>query len=175
MHLHPGRLSGAQLSRADIRLRPETAEDEAFLRRLNIAVRWNEFAALPLPPDQKIALLQQQFDARHSSYRAQYPRGEFHVVERDGTPIGRFYINRRKREHYLVDIAILPDHCGQGIGAALLDLLIAGAAQDRAIATLRVDHLNPAKQLYLRKGFVEIEDLGLDALMRWTPPGQGAA
>ncbi|CAN5375172.1 GNAT family N-acetyltransferase [soil metagenome] len=141
-----------------------------FLRRLNIAVRWNEFAPLPLAPDQKIALLQQQYDARHAGYRADYPNADFQVVERDGTPIGRFYVQRGKREHRLVDIAILPEHHGQGIGAALIDMLLAKAIRARVAVALQVDHFNPAKRLYQRKGFVEVEDLGLDALMRWTPP-----
>jgi ribosomal protein S18 acetylase RimI-like enzyme len=149
-------------------LRPETAEDETFLRHLNIAVRWNEFAALPLPPEQKVALLQQQYEARHRGYRAEYPDADFHIVERGGAPIGRFYVHRGKREHYLVDIAILPDHAGQGVGSILLDLMLTEAARSGVDATLRVDHLNPAKRLYQRKGFVETEDLGLDALMRWT-------
>ena len=172
MHRHQRGVPDAQLTTDRIRLRPETAEDEAFLRRLNIAVRWNEFAALPLPADQKVALLQQQYDARHSSYHAQYPRADFHIVERDGVPVGRFYVDRGKREHYLVDIAILPEHGGQGVGTALLDILLADAARAGVGATLRVDHLNPAKRLYLRKGFVEVEDLGLDALMRWAPPAR---
>jgi GNAT superfamily N-acetyltransferase len=168
--MHPRRLPGAQLTPSGITLRPEAAEDEAFLRRLNIAVRWNEFAALPLPADQKVALLQQQYDARHAGYRADYPNADFQVVERGGASIGRFYVDRGKREHRLVDIAILPEHHGQGIGAALLDIMLADATRVRATAALQVDHFNPAKRLYLRKGFVEIEDLGLDALMRWTPP-----
>ena len=170
MHLPLRHLSGAQLTPDGIALRPETAEDEAFLRRLNIAVRWNEFAALPLPVEQKVALLQQQYDARHKGYRADFPDADFHIVERGGVPIGRFYVRRGKREHYLVDIAILPDQAGQGVGGALLDMMLAEAAHAGAEATLRVDHLNPAKRLYLRKGFVEVEDLGLDALMRWKPP-----
>lgn len=132
-------------------------------------MRWNEFAALPLPPEQKIALLQQQYEARRNGYRADYPDADFHIVELGGTPVGRFYVQRGKREHYLVDIAILPDHAGRGIGAALLDLMLADAARAGVGATLRVDHFNPAKRLYLRKGFVEVEDLGLDALMRWMP------
>lgn len=169
MHLHLGRLPGPQLTPHDIRLRPETAGDEAFLRRLNIAVRWNEFAALPLPVEQKVALLQQQYEARHNGYRADFPDADFQIVEHDGTAVGRFYVQRGKREHYLVDIAILPDEAGRGVGGALLDLMLAEAARAGVPATLRVDHLNPAKRLYLRKGFVEVEDLGLDALMRWTP------
>jgi GNAT superfamily N-acetyltransferase len=132
-------------------------------------VRWNEFAALPLPPEQKVALLQQQYDARHKGYRGDYPEADFHIVELDGVPIGRFYVQRGKREHYLVDIALLPDHAGQGVGAALLDMMLAEAARAGVGAALRVDHGNPAKRLYLRKGFVEVEDLGLDALMRWAP------
>lgn len=132
-------------------------------------MRWNEFAALPLPPEQKVALLQQQYDARHQGYRSEFPTADFHIVERAGAPIGRFYVQRGGHEHYLVDIAILPDHAGQGVGGALLDLMLDEAARAGVVATLRVDHFNPAKRLYLRKGFVEVEDLGLDALMRWTP------
>lgn len=132
-------------------------------------MRWNEFAALPLPAEQKVALLQQQYDARHRGYRAEFPKADFHIVERGGVPIGRFYVQRGRREHLLVDIAILPEHAGQGVGGALLDLLLADASRAGVVATLRVDHFNPAKRLYLRKGFVEVEDLGLDALMRWTP------
>lgn len=175
MHLRLRRFPGAQLTAGTITTRPETAEDEAFLRRLNIAVRWNEFAPLPLPADQRVALLQQQFDARHAGYRADYPDADFRIVERGGTPVGRFYVHRTKREHCLVDIAILPDHHGQGIGSTLLDIMLAEATHARATAVLRVDHFNPAKRLYLRKGFVEVEDLGLDALMRWAPPPAGAS
>jgi GNAT superfamily N-acetyltransferase len=163
-------LPGTQLTLDDIRLRPETAEDETFLRRLNIAVRWNEFAALPLPPEQKIALLQQQYEARHKSYRAEYPDADFYIIERNGTAIGRFYLHRGKREHYMVDLAILPDHSGQGVGGAVFDMAMTEAKRAGVDVTLRVDHLNPAKRLYLRKGFIDVEDLGLDMLMRWTPP-----
>jgi len=168
LHLPVWRLPGAQLIRHDITTRPETAEDEAFLRRLNLAVRWNEFAPLPLPLEQKVALLQQQYDARHTGYRKDYPHADFHVVECDGVPVGRYYVDRRTDVHHLVDIAILPERAGQGIGGTLIDALLAGAAAARVGAALRVDHLNPAKRLYRRKGFVEVEDLGLDALMRWT-------
>jgi GNAT superfamily N-acetyltransferase len=169
LHRDPGHLSDPQLSQDRITTRPETAEDETFLRRLNIAVRWNEFAALPIPPAEKVALLQQQYDARRTGYRGEFPDADFHVVERDGVPVGRFYVDRRPDMHHLVDIAILPDHTGQGIGTALLEKMLAEAARAGVGAILRVDHFNPAKRLYLRAGFVEIEDLGLDAQMRWTP------
>ncbi|MDB5673513.1 MAG: family N-acetyltransferase [Sphingomonas bacterium] len=123
-----------------------------------------------MAPEQKIALLQQQYEARHNSYRADFPDADFYIVERNGVAVGRYYLHRGKREHYMVDLAILPDHSGQGIGGTVFDLTTAEAARVGVDVTLRVDHLNPAKRLYLRKGFVEVEDLGLDALMRWTPP-----
>ena len=137
---------------------------------MNIAVRWNEFAPLPLPPAQKVALLQQQYDARHTGYRSEFPHADFRVVERDGVPVGRYYVDRRADAFHLVDIALLPDCAGQGIGGTLIDALIDGAAAVQLAAELRVDHFNPAKRLYQRKGFVEIEDFGLDCLMRWQAP-----
>lgn len=125
---------------------------------------------LPLPTEQKVALLQQQYEARHKGYRADFPDADFYIIERNGVTVGRFYLHRGKREHYIVDLAILPDHSRQGVGGTIFDMTMAEAARVGVAVTLRVDHLNPAKRLYLRKGFVEVEDLGLDALMRWTPP-----
>jgi len=169
LHRGPGHLSVPQLTQDRVTTRAETAEDETFLRRLNIAVRWNEFAALAIPPAEKVALLQQQYDARRTGYRGEFPDADFHVVECGGVPVGRFYVDRRPDTHHLVDIAILPDHCGQGIGTALLREMLAQAGRAGVGVILRVDHLNPAKRLYQRLGFVEIEDLGFDALMRWLP------
>jgi GNAT superfamily N-acetyltransferase len=152
-----------------IALRPETAEDEPFLRRLTLAIRWNEFAAVPLDLAQKTALLNQQHDAQHGHYLKFYPDADFSIVESDGAPIGRFYLDRGKREHLLIDIALLPDQSGKGIGGALIDDMLAQAGRLGRIVALQVDPLNPARHLYLRKGFRDISQDGFHCLMHWTP------
>lgn len=152
-----------------INLRPETAEDEAFLRRLNIAVRWHQFAMLPLPDAQKMALLELQYDARFQHYRMAYPDADFGVVEHEGAPIGRFYVDRTAEEFVLLDIALLPEQHGRGAGSWLIDALLAEAGAAGRRVALHVDPFNPARRLYQRKGFRDVEQVGPDWRMLWEP------
>ena len=40
---------------------------------------------------------------------------EFSIIEMEGEPVGRIYIDRRQDEIRLVDIALRPDCRGQGL------------------------------------------------------------
>ena len=152
---------------ATLIVRPETAEDENFLRDLTVAARWDEFAALPLPDAYKRLLLNQQHAAQRFHYRTHYAAAHFSIVEHDGIPIGRLCVLQQEHDHMLVDIALLPEFRGRGFGGALLDTIIADAAVHRRTVSLRVEHTNPARHLYERKGFRETERGQVDAAMEW--------
>ena len=70
-----------------------------------------------------------------------------------------------------IDIALLPAHRGQGLGAALLRDLIDEAAAAGKTVSLHVEKSNPAMRLYGRLGFKSEEDNGVHERMRWSPPG----
>lgn len=148
-------------------IRPEVAEDDAFLRRLTIAGRWAEFAPLPLADAHKRMLLEQQYEARRHHYRTYYAGADFSVIEVDGVAVGRLCLLRGADDHKLVDIALLPEHCGKGLGGAVLDAILTEAAALSRSVSLRVEHTNPARQLYERKGFQETERSQIDAEMIW--------
>ena len=148
-------------------VRPETAEDDAFLRRLTVEGRWAEFAPLPLADTHKHMLLEQQYEARRQHYRAYYGEADFGVIEVDGVPVGRLCLLRGERDYNLVDIALLPEHCGKGVGSILLDEILSEAAARGRTVSLRVEHINPARRLYERKGFRETERSEIDAAMEW--------
>ena len=150
-------------------IRPETAADDAFLRRLTVEGRWAEFAPLPLADAHKRMLLEQQYEARRHHYRTYYAEADFGVIELDGEPIGRLCLLRGERDHNLVDIALLPEHCGKGLGGALLDAINAEAAALGRTVSLRVEHTNPARRLYESRGFRETERSDIDAAMEWRP------
>lgn len=152
----------------DLLIRPETAEDDAFLRRLTVQGRWAEFAPLPLTDSHKRLLLEQQHLARQHHYRSYYGGADFSVIEQDGQPIGRLCLLRSESDHLLVDIALLPEHSGQGLGSALLDTILAEAAALGRSVSLRVEHTNPARRLYERKGFRETARHEIDAEMVWS-------
>ncbi len=66
-----------------------------------------------------------------------------------------------------MDIALLPEHRGRGIGTRLVqDVLDEARASGRSVS-LHVEETNPAKRLYERMGFVDVEDRGVYILMEW--------
>jgi GNAT superfamily N-acetyltransferase len=112
-----------------------------------------------------------QFDAQDSWYRQMYPAGEFLVVVDEGTPVGRLYIGRSESEIRIIDIALLPEHRGNGIGSRLFADIFTQADRDGLPVTLRVEPWNPAKRLYGRLGFEPREQEGLyETMVR--PPRQ---
>ncbi|MDF7776159.1 GNAT family N-acetyltransferase [Sphingomonas sp. AOB5] len=150
-------------------LRPETDTDEPFLRRLFVAGRRDEFAASGMPDAQIEMLLAQQFNLQRSHYRAAYPDADWSVVEHRGEPVGRLYLARAMDGRHLVDIAVMPQWQGKGLGAALLDRVLADAQAAGRPVHLSVRPYNPARRLYLRKGFVETGTTGADVAMTWKP------
>jgi ribosomal protein S18 acetylase RimI-like enzyme len=104
---------------------------------------------------------------RHHFAR-EFSGADFSIVEQGDGPIGRIAVDRRDDTClHLVDIALLPAWRGRGIGAALIKDLIA-AAGSRPV-TLHVITENPARRLYQRLGFHEVEPHGMHVLMRYLP------
>jgi len=156
---------------AGLRFRPITDADLPFLARLYASTRIEELAVTDWADEQKTVFLQSQFDAQHAHYQKHYVGSDFFVIEQAGTVIGRLYLARWASAHRIVDIALLPEHRGRGVGTALLkDLLDEAAAAGKAV-TIHVEKFNPAMSLYRRLGFVAAGEEGAYDLMRWVPPG----
>lgn len=156
-------------------LRPEMDDDTAFLMRLYASTREHELALLPWSEAQKHAFLAQQFQAQRHHYRTTMACCAFDVIEHDGAPIGRLYVEASPAQLNLVDIALLPAWRGQGLGGAILGALQAAAAASTRVVCAFVEKSNPALRLYRRLGFAEIADHGLYWEIEWTPPAAPAA
>lgn len=142
-------------------LRPATREDQSFLYQLYASTRAEELSTVPWSEEQKQAFLKMQFSAQSHDYQKNYPNAALQLIVRDDHPVGRLYVDRRAREICIVDIALLPEHRGAGIGSALLQDLIVEADTAGKSLTLHVEKFNPASRLYQRLGFVEIGDSGV--------------
>ena len=151
-------------------LRSITPEDQDFLRRVYASTRADEMAMAPWSEEEKEEFLRFQFDAQHKYYQEQFPRAAFDLVLLDGEPIGRLYVDRREDEIRLIDIALLPEHRGCGLGGAIMEEILAEGAAAGKLVRIHVEHNNPAMRLYLRLGFRKIEEQGIYHLMEWTPP-----
>jgi len=134
-----------------------------------IANRRGEFAPLGMPEAQLVHFLDSQFDLQRRHFRAAFLDADWSVVIRKGEPIGRLYVAREMAARVLVDISLLPEWSGQGIGGALLDHVLREAGAAGRAVTLHVRPHNPARLLYARKGFVESGLEGTDMTMKWNP------
>jgi ribosomal protein S18 acetylase RimI-like enzyme len=124
---------------------------------------------------EKQAFLRQQFEAQDRHYREHYPQASFQVIEVDGRPAGRLYVARGAREIRLMDVALLPQHRGRGVGSRLIRDLIEEGVRSARFVSIHVEVFNPARHLYERLGFRPREDRGVYVLMEWHPPGEAPA
>lgn len=150
-------------------LRPITDADLDFLCRLYASTRMEELAVTDWTPEMKEAFLRQQFEAQHYHYQTHYQGADFWLLEKDGAPIGRLYVARWPKEIRLVDIALLPEHRGQGLGTALIRELLAEGEASAKPVSIHVEMFNPAMRLYEGLGFVAIGEHGPYKLMQWSP------
>ena len=154
--------------------RPINSADMPFLFRLYATTREDELNLVDWDDDQKQAFLEQQFHAQHVYYQEQFSVAEFHVIEHQDRPIGRRYIDRNENEIRLIDLAILPEFQGRGIGSRILTDLMGEAKKLGRPIRHHVERFNRALHLYQRLGFSVIEDRGVHLLMEWSPTDAGA-
>ena len=140
-------------------------EDEVpFLEEmLYAALAWRADVELP-PPEWVLA--HPQVVVFHEGWGRDGDVGL--VAEVDGTPVGlawyRFFTEAEHGEGFVdeatpeVAIAVVDGRRGRGIGRALMEAIHA-RARERGVTqlSLSVDADNPAKRLYLRLGYLDIE------------------
>lgn len=156
------------MSTALITLRPAVDADRDFLVGLYGSTRDEELSQVPWAEGQREAFVRMQFDAQDTSYRAQNPNGSFDVVEVDGRRAGRLYVDHRLGEIRIVDISLLPEFRGRGVGALLIGRLTEEAAASGCMVSIHVEVHNRAAELYARLGFVVVSEAGVYRRMEWT-------
>jgi ribosomal protein S18 acetylase RimI-like enzyme len=152
-----------------ISLRPENPQDQEFLFALYASTRDEEMKLVPWADSEKHAFLKMQFELQSTHYHNHYPGASYQIILADGKPIGRLYIHRAESQIRVIDIALLPQHRGAGIGRQLMEELLAEARAAKKTAGIHVERNNPALRLYTRLGFSVLEDKGAYCYMEWRP------
>ncbi len=151
-----------------ITLYPASPADEDFLRRVYFSTREEELAPVPWEEAAKQAFLAMQFAAQHQHYHGYFPDADYLIVAIDGQPAGRLYVDRNEGEIRVVDIALLPEYRGRGIGTYLLESLLVEAQTAGKPVRLHVEPFNRALHLYERLGFRKIGEAGFYWLLEWS-------
>ena len=153
-------------------LRPATSEDVDFLQTVYASTRADELTQLPWNEEQRSAFIRMQFTAQRQHYLKHYPNARQDLILVEDQPIGRLYVNREVEIH-IIDITLLPDHRGHGIGTSILKALIDEATEAHMATTIYVETFNRSRQLFERLGFKEKEKEGFSLFLE-RPAGKAA-
>jgi ribosomal protein S18 acetylase RimI-like enzyme len=143
-----------EISSRRICLRPATVNDTDFLFHVYANTRKDEMSSWGWSAAQQSSFLRMQFDARQRGYAATYPSAENSIISIGDLPAGSLIIFRGPSEIRLMDVALLPQFRGRGLGGEVIRMLISEAANARSALRLSVLRSNRARQLYERLGFI---------------------
>ena len=155
------------LATQPVAFRPVDEADGELLLAIYSSTRVEELAQVAWDDAQKQSFLRMQFDAQRKFYESNYPGAEFQIILIDGEPAGRLYVHCREQEIRIMDIALLPQFRGRGIGSNILKEILAEGARTARPVTIHVESFNPAQGLYERLGFTRIGSTGVYHLLEW--------
>lgn len=144
--------------------RPAVLADEPFLMRLR-----------RLTMDEHIERVGKVADDAAHRARVMLNFEAAKIVCLDGESIGLLKDYRADGEWVLVQIQLLPEHQGKGIGEHLIRTVLAQAEAAGLPVALSVLRGNPARRLYERLGFREVEaEEGNAFKLVWRPQGMAS-
>ena len=158
-----------------ISLRAAGPGDAEVLYRIYASTRAEELAVVPWDAATKEAFLRMQFSAQDSYYHAHFAQASYDLIMGGDQVLGRLYLDRAEAAWNVIDIALLPEHRGKGIGSRLLTDLLTEASGAGKPVQIHVERLNQARRLYDRLGFRQIADQGVYLLLEWRPGAAGSA
>lgn len=151
-------------------LRPVNTGDEEFVYQVYASTREAEMALVDWSAEQKAAFLRMQVNAQTTHYKSYYPNAQYRVIQRAGISLGRLITEQLPDSLLVIDIALLSEYRGAGIGTAVMKYIMNEALQLNLPVVLQVEFFNPALHLYERLGFVKTgERWSVYHEMTWDP------
>jgi ribosomal protein S18 acetylase RimI-like enzyme len=148
-------------------LHPVREADEALLLEIYASTRADEMALIPWEAAQMQAFVQMQFQAQQNHYRSYFPQASHDMILAEEQHIGRLYVDRRETEIRILDVTLLPQARGRGIGTLIMQDLMKETAQANKSLSIYVEGHNRSLGLFQRLGFVKTEENGASWLMEW--------
>ena len=153
-------------------LRPVTAADDTFLLCVYADTRADELALTTWDQPSREAFVQMQYRAQATHYAAYWPDADHSVIQANVDDVlhdvGRLWLHRRADAIHILDIAMLAQWRGRGIGKCCLQGLMTEADATGRGVTIHVESGNRARHLYDRLGFLPVgEPDGLHQRMAW--------
>lgn len=156
-----------------VRLRATSAADAGIERRIHDANR-TDLGRIDGPADLVRTVMDFQYRAKTDGHAASYPNAQYYMIEKAGDVTGRLVVDFGHNEVHVVDITLLPEWQGHGIGATVLRAMQTVAGSMALPVALSAHRGNArAVALYRQLGFRRDPDQPPSAshvLLRWDPP-----
>jgi ribosomal protein S18 acetylase RimI-like enzyme len=151
-----------------IELTEAVEADNDFLYSVYASTRSDEVKSFGWEESQAEAFLRMQYAVRVRSYETQYPGAITYVVLYQGDRAGSMILDRGDARIAFIDVAILAEFQGKGIGTHLFRMHQREAAAVDKPVDLMVEKTNSrAIKLYLSLGFVVTGEVDFWYSMQW--------
>lgn len=144
-------------------------KDTAFLNQLFHSSREWEFAQAAMEDSEKSHFLDVQFKLQSQGYAESFPNAIHRIITLNNQDIGRLIVDAQDDNLRVVDLSILPEFQGRGIGSDVMRGLMAEASGGKVPVRLHVARLSPAQKLYARLGFEITGVVGNHLALEWKP------
>ncbi len=151
------------------KLRPIIETDLPFLKNVYRSTRESELNLTGWTEEEKAKFIDFQFNAQHTHYVNSYKGAAFNIIEWNKKKVGRLYIWETEQQIRIMDIALLSEFRGKGIGTSILNNLIEDSESSGKKLNIHVEHNNPALRLYEKLGFKKTDDTGIYFFMERMP------
>lgn len=152
-----------------INFRNIQSNDFTFLKKVYRSTREEELDRTMWNEDEKSKFIDFQFNAQHSHYTNAYKGAGFNIIEWNNIKVGRLYLWETETQIRIMDIALLIEFRGKGIGTFILNDLIKKSEKVEKKLNIHVEYNNPALKLYERLGFKKTDDTGVYYFMERMP------
>ena len=139
-------------------LRPALPADADFEHRLYASTRDD---LRPLGPEVFDGLVGMHYRAQSMSIRLEHPQAERKIVMVQDAPVGRLIIDASGNYVEVIDVALLPEYRNCGLGASVLNSVLAQADRLGRAIRLHVEKQSRAVRLFERLGCVICGDVGM--------------
>ena len=131
-------------------------KDQEFIEKVYRSTREEELSLTGWPEDQKKRFIIMQSIAQLVDYKRNYKGASYRIILYKNVHAGRLYLWETNGEIWIIDISLLPEFRGKGIGRKILTEIIESSRKKNKTVALHVAFGNPARKLYERLGFENV-------------------
>lgn len=145
--------------------------DGEFIEKVYRSTREKELNLTGWPEDQKHRFIIMQSMAQLVDFKRNYKGTNYRIILYKKKPAGRLYLWETNSEVWVIDISLLPEFRGKGIGRSILSDIIERSRKKNKTVALHVALGNPARRLYERLGFKKVGATATHDCMELSGPG----